>query len=356
MDRRKFINAVGGSVLAGIAGCTGGGDGEDGGGDDSTPTATAEPPDTEPNDDTPTDSEDTPTETQEPTDSPTPESRSANVAVGELVEGDNLSMVIRGVEETTQIGDFQEADEGNVFHIVRLVVKNTTQDRFINFSGFLQTSLKDSEGYNYSQTIASTGQTFQGGSLAPGEVSRGDIVFETPEDASGLTLQFDFQAFALFQFDRVVVNLENQAGTIADLTQNLQVDIQSPGDEVSYGDTAVTLNSVDFTTKIGSYAEAEEGNEFAVVDITTTNNSDEEKQISTLLQMLVKDDRGNSYGFSISGTTGLDRAYDESTPLGPGEERRGKMAYEVPADASQLYWIFEFTLWNDGDKTFWALK
>lgn len=345
MDRRHFVNAVGGLLTTfGLAGCTGGdgnggGDGAGGSTPVDTPTVTDEP-----------------TEAPTETESPTPESRESSVVVGEVVEGDRMSMVVRSVEQTDQIGDFQEPDSGNVFNVVRLVVKNTTQNEFINFSGFLQTTLKDDENYNYSQTFAATGQTFQGGSLAPGEVSRGDLVYETPEDATGLTLQFDFQAFALFVFDRVVIDLASEAGNLGDLTQNLQVDIHSPGDEISYGDTAVLLNSVEFTDRIGDYAEAEEGNEFAVVNITTTNDSDEEKQISTLLQMLVKDDRGNSYGFSLSGTSGLDRAYDETTPLASGESRRGEMAYEVPADASDLYWIFEFTLWNDGDKTFWSLK
>lgn len=298
----------------------------------------------------------TPTDTDTEAETPTEGSREKTVKIGDVVAGDRLSMVVRGVEETKQLGEFQEADSGNVYRVVRLAVKNTTRDEFAEFSGFLQTTLKDGDEYNYSRTIAGTGQALTGGQLAPGEVERGDVVYEVPEDASGLTLQFDFQAFSFFDFERVVVDLSEEADSIADLSQSLKVDVRTIGEAVSYADTSVVVNSVQFTDQIGSYADADRGNEFAIVDITTTNESDEEKRISTLLQMLAKDGAGNSYPISITGLSQLDRAYEESTPLAPGERRRGKLAYEVPADTSTLYWIFEFTLWNEGDKTFWQLR
>lgn len=338
VQRRNFLAATGVFATGVVAGCTDesgdGNDGSDGSGDggdggDSTPTATA---------------------------SPTEGSQTATVPVGEVVDGDRMSMVVRGVTTQNSLGEFQEADSGNTFVIVQLVVKNTTSSDFISFSGFLQTQVKDSENYTYSQSIVGTGRTFQGGQLAPGEVSRGNLVYEVPEDAEGLTLQFDFQAFSFFNFERVTVDLSEQASSNADLSQSLNVEVHSVGDEVSYDDIAVSVNGIEFESSLGSFAQAEEGNEFAIVDITTTNDTNEEKSISTLLQMKMKDGTGSSYDLSLSALTSLNQPYNESQPLASGESRRGKVPFEVPQGVSPLYWIFEFNVWVDGDKTFWNVR
>lgn len=361
MDRRRFLTATAATAGFGVlAGCTeeegsdaGDGDGGSGGSDgdnndvsgdgessgDETPEPTDEPTDT-------------PTETAEPTE----ESQTATVPIGERVDGDKMSMVVREMETKTEIGEYQEADSGNTFAVLELVVKNTTDDEFIGFSGFLQTQIKDSEDYTYDQVIATSGETFQGGQLAPGEVTRGDVVYEIPEDASGLTLQFDFQSFSVFDFERVTVDLEETASAIADLDQDLKVDIHSPGDAVSYEDVEVAVNGIEFETSLDQFTEADEGTEFAIVDITTTNNTDEELHLSTLLQMTMKNGDGSSYQLSISALSSLDKGYDESQPLASDESRRGKVPYQVDEGVSPLYWIFEFDVWVDGDKTFWEVR
>jgi hypothetical protein len=338
MRRRNLIRVLAAGGVS-VAGCTGG----DGGSSPETSSTSA--------------AETSTASTTEKADATTAEaSGTASVPVGEVVEGDQLSMVVRSVEKTESLGEYQEADQGNTFLLVRLAVKNSTSDAFLNFSGFLQTSLKDGSGYNYSQTIAATGKTFTGGQLAPGEVSRGDIAYEVPKDASDFTLQFDFQAISFFEFDRVTVNLSEQASGIADLQQDLAVETHGTGETVTREQTSVTVNSVEFEEELGSLASAEEGHEYAVIDITTENGTDEEQRISTLLQMLVKDGSGWSYQMSITGTSALTQSYEEATPLAPDEKRRGKLAYEVPKDAKPLYWAFEFSLWVNGDKTFWKFR
>lgn len=340
--RRTVLGSLAVATTLGIAGC-GGEPIETPGGSDGTEPGGG----TEPSDDT--------EQPNEQTDAPD-QTGPRSAQLGEVVEGDKLSMVIREVSETTELSQFQTADQGNVFKVVRLAVKNTTSDEFLSFSGFLQTTLKDDEDFTYDQTIATSAQTFTGGQLAPGEVSRGDVVYEVPEDATGLTLQFDFQAISFFEFDRVNVDLSQSAASMGDLSQNLQVAINGTGDAVSHEGVTVTVNGVETRGQLSSFATPSSGNEFVVVDLTTTNETGEEQSVSTLLQMLVKDGTGRSYSMSITGTSQLDRAYDEGSPIANGESRRGRVAFEVPQDASSLYFTFEFTLWVDGDKTFWQLR
>jgi hypothetical protein len=337
MHRRQLIAVLGAGLFAGCSGS------------DSLETTTEEAS---------TDKTETANESDANEDGSTTESESAQteVRVGDRVDDDQMSMVVRDVRETEQVGEFSEAGSGNTFIVVRLAVKNTTEDTYLNVSGFLQTLLKDESDYTYEQSITGTGQTFTGGQLVPGEVARGDIVYEVPKDASGLSLQFDFETVSFLNVDRVSVDLESEANSAADLKQDLQVDVRDEGDSVSNGGVGVTVNGVEFTEKVGDFSEAEEGKEFAIVDITTKNETGSSQTISTALQMLAKDGRGQAYPMSISAVASLDRSYDESSPLADGEKRRGKVAYEVPKDASSLYWAFEFSLWTNGDKTLWKLR
>ena len=339
MQRRHFIAAAGIGLFAGCSGGEGTGTTTD---DDQTTQSGSTTPESE-----------TTTENEATT---TKETSTKSVQVGDRVDDDQMSMVVRDVEKTEQLGEFSKAASGNTFVVVRLAVKNTTKDTYLNFSGFLQTLLKDGSGYTYEQTITASGQSFTGGQLVPGEVARGDLVYEVPKDASDLTLQFDFETVSFLTVDRVTVDLESEASSTADLEQNLQVDVHSIGDPVESGGVKVAVNGVEFTEKIGDFTTAGEGKEYAIVDITTTNQTGSSQTISTALQMLVKDGQGRTYPLSISAAASLDRSYDEASPLADGEERRGKVAYEVPKGTSPLYWAFEFSLWTNGDKTFWKLR
>ncbi|UPW00179.1 DUF4352 domain-containing protein [Halorussus gelatinilyticus] len=350
MHRRKLIAALGAGLFAG---CTGS--------ESTTPTTDettkrALTTDTQTTTAT-TDADSTTSDDGTTEDETTTDGTSAkSIQVGDRVDDDRMSMVVRGVEKTEKLGEFSKAASGNTFVVVRLAVKNTTKDTYLNFSGFLQTLLKDGSGYTYEQTITASGQTFTGGQLVPGEVARGDLVYEVPKDASDLTLQFDFGTVSFLTVDRVTVDLESKANSAADLEQSLRVDVRDTGESVENGGVTVAVNGVKFAKKLGEFTAAGDGKEYAIVDITTTNETGSSQSISTALQMLAKDGRGRTYPMSISAAASLDRSYDEASPLADGEKRRGKVAYEVPKGVSPLYWAFEYSLWTDGDKTFWKLR
>lgn len=340
MLRRRYLALVGGCSALGLAGCSSD--------DRPEPVDQTEAPDG--NGSTGDEPTAGPTTTQEPAGP-----RTAEVAVGEVVTDDTLEMVVRSVERTDSLGQFQQADAGNTFVVIRMAVKNATQDEYLNFSSLLQTTLSDDENYTYDPTFAVSERRLADGQLVPGEVTRGDVVFEVPTDASGLVMRFDFEAFDFVDLDRVTVRLDEQAAPAGDLRQSLQVDIYSPGDGVEFRGITTTLNSVRRVDAIGSFTSPEQGNEFVIVDISVSNRTGEQQSVSSLLQMNVKDGDGFSYAPDIVATSQLDRGYSEGSPIGNGETRRGEITYEVPQGVTPLYWTFEFTLFTEGDKMFWRL-
>ena len=275
--------------------------------------------------------------------------------IGSLVEGENIHLVVEYVERTTEIGEFQEAAEGNEFLLIQVAMLNDS-DEFEHVSQLLQARVRDDEDYSYNMAIAVTDEpTFKGGQIAPGELERGMMVFEVPDDASGLSLEFDFDVSIFGGVDRATITLEDETD-VHTLEQDLRVDTYEIGDAVEYEGVTVGIRDVETETELGDFTEAEEGHEFVLIDLEITNETGEEQRISTVLQMMLKDGRGWSYQEDFVASVELDRSFDETGALVDGETRAGRVVYEIEEGIEPLYWVFEFTLWTDGDKTFWQLR
>lgn len=355
MFRRRYLAALG---LVGLAGCSGETpDDSDGGtsptatlGDGSTPTASATS-DTSPTD-TPSDPA---TDTEAATETTEPPG-DVEAVVGELVSGDQMHLVVESVDRGVSGSEFLTPESGSEYVRVALALKNIS-DEYLTVSNLLQTRLRDDEDYQYSQTITGGDQpTFNDGQFAPGEVERGTITFEIPVDASGLMLVFDFDVSIFGGLERARIDLESTASSTHQLKQSLAINVYEPGDSVAFEGVETAVNSVRTEDSLGQFSEPAEGNEFVIVDIAITNETGEEQRFSTILQMMLKDGQGYTFQESLTASTSLDRAFDEGTPLSDGETRRGELAYEVPTRASPLYWVFEFQLFANGDKTFWQLR
>lgn len=340
MRRRHYIALAGTGLAAGLAGCSSSSDNE---------------PQQVENTDSPTDSN------QGGGDSTTEEqteqaSQSVTTTLGELVEGDQMSLVVEEFQRGVDLGEYYDPESGNEFALASIALKNISTDH-TTVSNLLQTRIQDDEDYQYEQTFAAGDEaTFNDGQFAPGEVERGGIPFELPTDASGLQLVFDFDVDLFGGVERATVDLESEASEVHQLEQDLQVDVYSSGDAIEYGDVEVAVNEFRTESSLGQFTEADQGNEYAIVDISITNNTGEDQRFSTVLQMMLKDRDGYTYQEDLMATSQLDRAFDEGTPLSDGETRRGELAYQVEEGLSPLYWVFEFELFTTGDKTFWEVQ
>lgn len=352
LKRRHFLSAVVGTSLTLLAGCS-----SDDASNSSSPAADESGTS---NDDQQTAADDATTSTE--TASETEEnnateqtSQSTTAALGEVVDGGEMSMVARDFSTTESLDEFQEADEGNQFVVVRLAVKNTSAD-FVDFSSFWQTQLKDAENVVYDASFGVTGNPFDSGSLAPGEVSRGDVVYEVPTDAEGLTMRFDLSSFDFFEYNQVTIDLGNEASSSGDLSQDLGVEVNDPGAAADRNGVSVTVHGVRTTASLGEYSEADEGMEYVIPDIEVTNDTGEALTVSTLLQMRIKTGTGLSYQSDLMGSSALDKAYSEGSDIQAGQSRRGELAFQVEQGTSPLYFVFDFLDLADSYKAFWSLR
>jgi hypothetical protein len=341
MRRRRLLEVAGlggATLLAGCGGTTTPGD-ESGGGDTPDGGGTTD----DGGDDEPTDDGGGPDAVREG-------------RLGEVVEGETISMVVRETRTESDMGPYTTPESGNAFLVVRLALENTTGGEFVAVGSLLQARVTDSAGDAYEQAAAARTDTpLTVGQLAPGEVARGDLVFEVPRDATGLSLELDLGELDLPDLDSVVVDLSSGGGSPADLSQDLGVPLAGVGDAVTSAGTTVTLHGFSTTDEVG-FASPDDGNQFAVVDVSVTNETGEATAVSPPVQMLGKDGGGLAYPVSVEAQGGLDQAFAADSPIADGQTRRGKVAYEVPEAARPLYWTFEFWLFAGGEKAFWQLR
>lgn len=112
-----------------------------------------------------------------------------NLAIGDTAKVGDAEVTVHGSRTST--GDeFLAPEAGNVWVIVDATVKNTGDDAY-NLSSVLQTSLRDGAGREYDITIGPTDLQGQlDGTIPPGDILRGEVAFEVPEDATGLQFVF----------------------------------------------------------------------------------------------------------------------------------------------------------------------
>lgn len=125
----------------------------------------------------------------------------------------------------------------------------------------------------------------------------------------------------------------------------------SIGDTATDNELKVTVNSVEFKNIINynpGYTtipiENPEGSEFIIVDITIENILTDKTQTPVLsMDSYIMDQDGYSYQVASVASVALDKVYDNQDIL-PGMKKRGKIAYSVPVDATDLKFVYKFDL------------
>ncbi|MFH1200063.1 MAG: DUF4352 domain-containing protein, partial [Candidatus Micrarchaeota archaeon] len=124
------------------------------------------------------------------------------------------------------------------------------------------------------------------------------------------------------------------------------VKVGNIGETLTDGKLKITLNSVQYLNQIPSdnqflSATAKPGKIFAIVDVLIENIDQEPTSISSITQFKVKDtSQGYNYDVDFMGYIGLQQQVDGK--LQPGDKIRGKLAFLVPAGASDLQLVFSF--------------
>lgn len=108
------------------------------------------------------------------------------------------------------------------------------------------------------------------------------------------------------------------------------------GETLAVDDLEVTVYSWDSSAGDGFSTPAGD-NQYIVVDVGITNNGDESKSISTIMEMSLRTPEGYKYTLAPYFP---DPQYPDGSIM-PGSVARGNVAFEVPGQIGEIYFVFE---------------
>lgn len=253
--------------------------------------------------------------------------------INELVEMGDLVISLNNVEEGYGSGYF-EPDEGNKYVTIDLTFYNIGDEAY-SLSSLLGFELIDNELYTYDMSWSAPKKGNLDGTILPGRILRGQIVFEIPDNSVATELLFDYDIFISGQLifkldpDKAVEFVSYENPVVFD-------DVYKIGETIETEEYSLVVNS--FSLSEGSeYFTPDNGNIYYLIDVTITNKSSDTQTVSTMMMFDLQDEFGYVYGIDMMADTKGDIGGD----LASGRTNRGEVGYEVPKNQEVYFLIFE---------------
>ena len=273
--------------------------------------------------------------------------------VGDIVSINNAVLVILGWDQPPG-GDFNPPDEGKKYLVVDLMIANQGERSF-NSSPVFQMTLKDPSGQKYNingKANIASGSNTPNGEVNPGEVIRGKVGFHVPEDLTNFIFVYEAN---LMGIGEVSVNLGGTPIAMdppSDLNLAHRQEIFSVGEQIEISGLVIQLLGVSYLSGT-DFVKPKEGYKFVSVDVQVENQGDSVQEITSIVQMYLKDNTGEKYTFHLGAQSVIDSGLPDDE-LQPGERIRGQIGFQVPTDSAGLIFVFDAEIFGFG-KIFIAL-
>jgi len=274
--------------------------------------------------------------------------------VGDIISINDAVLVILGWDQPPG-GDFNPPDEGKKYLVVDLMIANQGERSF-NSSPVFQMTLKDPTGQKYNingKANIASGSNTPNGEINPGEVIRGKVGFHIPEDLTNLIFVYEANLIGLGE---VSVNLGSTPIAMdppSDLNLAHRQDIFSIGEQIEISGLVIQVLGVSFPSGT-EIVKPKEGYKFVSVDVQVENQGDSIQEITSIVQMYLKDNTGEKYTFHLGAQSIIDSGLPDDE-LQPGERIRGQIGFQVPSNTASLIFVFDAEIFGFG-KVFIALE
>ena len=274
--------------------------------------------------------------------------------VGDIVSINDTVLVILGWDQPPG-GDFNPPDEGKKYLVVDLMIANQGERSF-NSSPVFQMTLKDPSGQKYNingKANIASGSNTPNGEVNPGEVIRGKVGFHVPEDLTNFIFVYEAN---LLGIGEVSVNLGGTPIAMdppSDLNLAHRQDIFSVGEQIEISGLVIQVLGVTYPSGT-DFVKPKEDYKFVSVDVQVENQGDSVQEITSIVQMYLKDNTGEKYTFHLGAQSIIDSGLPDDE-LQPGERIRGQIGFQVPTDAEGLIFVFDAEIFGFG-KVFIALE
>jgi hypothetical protein len=273
--------------------------------------------------------------------------------VGDIISINNVVLIVLGWDQPPG-GDFNPPDEGKKYLVVDLMIANQGERSF-NSSPVFQMTLKDPSGQKYNingKANIASGSNIPNGEVNPGEVIRGKVGFHVPEDLTNFVFVYEANLLGLGE---VSVNLGATPVAMdppADFDLAHRQEIYSVGEQIEISGLVIQVLGVSYPSGT-DLVKPKEDYKFVSVDVQVENQGESVQEITSIVQMYLKDNTGEKYTFNLGAQAIIDSGLPDDE-LQPGERIRGQIGFQVPVDTVGLIFVFDAEVFGFG-KVFIAL-
>ncbi len=248
---------------------------------------------------------------------------------GEKIEAGGMQLILLSRQTETVI-DRSKAGAGQVFLNMEVLLANTSPQAQAYYPMFFR--LVGPGGVEYEPFNTAAWPALQGGTLPPGEFTRGFIAFRIPEEAPRLRLRYrnsiDPDAFPPLWVD---LSKSAASGTpVLPITGGLPRNLPGVGQRVEAAGVALTLNQVNAGTRL-QRTRAVKGRIFVDLLVTIQNRSRPDMPYNPFY-FKAKDAQGYEY---VPVVIAHDSLLHPGS-LGLGQKVSGHVFFEVPEGTDWL--------------------
>lgn len=267
--------------------------------------------------------------------------------IGDIISINDRVLVVLGWDQPPG-GDFNPPDEGKKYLVVDLIIANQGAKSFSS-SPVFQMTLKDPTGQKYNingRANAASGSNMPNGEVTPGEMVRGKVGFHVPADQTNFTFVYEANLIGLGEVSVDLGSTPIAMDPPQDLNLGQSQQIYRIGDLIEISDLVIQVLGVSYPpgTEI---VRPKEGYQFVSVDVQLENQGSSPQEISSIVQMYLKDAAGEKYTFHLGAQSIIDSGLPDDE-LQPGERIRGQIGFQVPVDARSLVFVFNAEIFGYG--------
>ena len=274
--------------------------------------------------------------------------------VGDIISIDQTILVVLGWDQPPG-GDFNPPDAGKKYLVVDLLIANQGEKSF-NITPVFQMTLKDPAGQKYNvngKANLASGSNTPSGEVNPGEIVRGKVGFHVPENQTSFNFVYEVNLFGLGEVSVGLGSTPVSMDPPADLNLANTQKVYQIGDLVEISGLVIQVIQSSYPDGKG-IIQPKEGYKFVSVDVLIDNRGDVVKEITSVVQMYLKDSTGQQYTFHLGAQSIIDSGLPDNE-LQPGEKIRGQIGFQVPKNTPGLIFVFDADIFGFG-KAFIALE
>lgn len=257
--------------------------------------------------------------------------------VGDILKDGDVQIVYVASGEYVEENEYMQPEDGKKFVFIKLAFENQgSSDSSVSsfsFQGY-------ADGYNVDQHYTDNDLS---ATLSPGRTTDGTIVFEVPENAQEIEIEYESNFFSDDKI-KFVYDGNKDSGYVVEGNTGASENAFSVGDVVESKDLNISYLSCEKDTSYSQFSEPASGCHYVTLNFEFENKGSTDEYVSM-------------YDFDCyADGKNCDQAYfredNLSATLSAGRKAQGTVTFQVPDDATVVEVEFVSNIWTSSRVVF----